>query len=60
MPFVHAGYENPFVAYNATSDGAKSMEKGRFPQYFCRFLRFLPIFSYFSRFLAGFIPVLRQ
>src|SRR5579863_1666183 len=59
MPCVHAGFENPFVAYNATSDAVKSMGKGRFPQDLCCFFRFLPIFSYFLRFLAEFHRVFR-
>jgi hypothetical protein len=59
MPFVHAGFENPFVAKSATSGGGKSIEKGRFPQDFCGFFRFLPIFSYIFRFSAGFEPIPR-
>jgi hypothetical protein len=60
MPCVHAGFENPFVAYNATSGAVKSMEKGRFPQDLCGFFRFLPIFSYFLWFLAEFQRVFRD
>jgi hypothetical protein len=46
-PCIHAGFENPVVAYNATFGGVKSMEKGRFPQFFCCFCWFFSVFSGF-------------
>src|SRR5579863_5673222 len=45
IPCIHAGFKNPVVVNIATSEEAKSMAKGRFPQFSWVFLGICTIFA---------------